>query len=104
MPLTPQEESQIRKDAEKKYPPFILALGGWGTERDCNEDYREAYISGRTQEREAAKPLVEALEGIFKSPYGCPMCDSGKLRNETKEHWDDCPFGIAIKTLANYNK
>ncbi len=49
----------------------------------------------------ATKPLharIEALEDalrlILAEPYGCPMCDSGKLRGH-KSHWDACGFGKA---------
>ena len=45
------------------------------------------------------RKLESAIEGIVKEPYGCPMCDSGVLRNKQKEHWDDCPFLIAEKLL-----
>ena len=43
--------------------------------------------------------LRAAIEGIFAKPYGCPMCDSGVLRDPKKDHWDDCSFYIARKEL-----
>jgi len=39
--------------------------------------------------------LFEALRLILAEPHGCPMCDSGKLRNPAKEHWDTCGFAKA---------
>jgi len=44
--------------------------------------------------------LSNALQGLLDEPYGCPMCDSGRLRNPAKEHWDDCPYAIARALLA----
>ena len=41
-----------------------------------------------------------AIAGILAEPYGCPMCDSGKLRNPEKSHWPDCPYAIANDVLG----
>ena len=43
--------------------------------------------------------LINALKGILTEPHGCPMCDSGKLRDPNKKHWPDCPFLIATSLL-----
>lgn len=43
--------------------------------------------------------LETVLGLILKEPYGCPMCDSGKLRNPEKEHWDACGFAAARRVL-----
>lgn len=52
----------------------------------------------KREAREAA--LTEALHGLFNEPQGCPMCDAGKLRDQAKEHWPDCPWLIAKAALA----
>jgi CelD/BcsL family acetyltransferase involved in cellulose biosynthesis len=44
--------------------------------------------------------LEEVMRLILAEPYGCPMCDSGKLRNPAKEHWDCCGFAWAASLLA----
>lgn len=44
--------------------------------------------------------LREALEAIRAEPYGCPFCDSGKLRNPTKGHTDTCGWLLMEKVLA----
>lgn len=41
-----------------------------------------------------------ALRAILAEPQGCPMCDAGVLRNDKKEHWDDCPYPKARAALA----
>lgn len=41
-----------------------------------------------------------AIAGILAEPYGCPMCDSGKLRTPKKSHWPDCPYAIANDVLG----
>lgn len=43
--------------------------------------------------------LKNILTAILKDPHGCPMCDSGKLRNPEKQHWPDCPFYQAENIL-----
>ena len=50
-------------------------------------------------ERQRRRALADALQGLLDEPYGCPMCDSGRLRNPAKEHWDDCPYAIAVALL-----
>lgn len=39
--------------------------------------------------------LRAALRAVLAKPYGCPFCDSGKLRNPCKEHDVDCGFEMA---------
>lgn len=43
--------------------------------------------------------LVNAVQEIFREPYGCPFCDSGILRNPKKSHSDDCGFELARLAL-----
>ena len=45
-----------------------------------------------------------ALRRLLREPYGCPFCDSGKLRrpnNPEKGHDEDCGFAMATQALAN---
>ena len=35
---------------------------------------------------------IKALRQIKTNPDGCPMCDSGKLRDPDKAHWDTCGY------------
>lgn len=44
--------------------------------------------------------LIEVIKRLLAEPYGCPMCDSGKLRNPEKQHWDDCPYLLAEKAIS----
>lgn len=44
--------------------------------------------------------MEEALRLIVAEPHGCPMCDSGKLRDPQKEHWDTCGFAKAQSIIA----
>jgi hypothetical protein len=41
-----------------------------------------------------------ALKLILAEPYGCQMCDSGKLRNPAKPHREECGFEKAREALA----
>lgn len=92
MPLTPQEESQIRKDAEKKYPDVIST--GIRTITDGSAILkRQGYISGRSEEREAAKPLVEAITE-FLADHDKGYSNSSKTQVYKK----------LSEALTNYNK
>lgn len=35
---------------------------------------------------------MKALQQIKADPSGYPMCDSGKLRDPDKAHWDTCGY------------
>ena len=48
----------------------------------------------------AAPDLLAALRGIFAERWGCPMCDSGVLRNPAKTHWPECPYAKAELAIA----
>jgi hypothetical protein len=47
--------------------------------------------------------LINALDGLLNKNEGCgcPMCDNGKLRDPNKDHWDDCVWNNAVKTIEN---
>ena len=49
-------------------------------------------------------PLLNALGDLLSGDSGCPMCDSGKLRNPEKEHWDDCKWHNALKVYESYKR
>ncbi len=52
----------------------------------------------------AAPELYAALKALMAEPYGCPFCDSGKLRmpnNPAKDHEVDCGFALARAALAH---
>lgn len=38
---------------------------------------------------------LKALRLIIADPYGCRFCDSGKLRNPSKDHDEACGFAMA---------
>lgn len=48
--------------------------------------------------------LRAALEAILREPYGCPFCNSGKLRNPLKTHTDDCGYALAQAALTEKEK
>lgn len=55
-------------------------------------------VEAQSAERELIDKLMSALRGLLAEPYGCPFCDSGRLRkpdNPAKDHNDDCPYKIA---------
>lgn len=51
-------------------------------------------------ERTTSHALASALRGLLAAPYGCPMCDAGRLRNPEKTHWPECPYAIARAVLG----
>jgi hypothetical protein len=50
--------------------------------------------------RGAAPDLLAALRFILAEPYGCPFCDSGKLRDPEKGHADNCGYASARYAIA----
>lgn len=44
--------------------------------------------------------LLAAVKAIFAERWGCPMCDSGVLRNPAKTHWPECSFAQAEAVIA----
>lgn len=55
-------------------------------------------LAKATHERDELKKV---LSGILKDPTGCPMCDSGILRDPEKQHWPECLFYQAENLLNN---
>jgi len=43
---------------------------------------------------------MKALRQIKADPSGCPMCDSGKLRDPDKAHWDTCGYLLMEMVLT----
>jgi hypothetical protein len=62
----------------------------------------QAEAGDRLREKAEAREsrLRAALEAILREPYGCPFCNSGKLRNPLKTHTDDCGYALAPAALA----
>lgn len=56
----------------------------------------DAYARGAA----SSVPLRAALKAILDEPHGCVFCDSGKLRNPSKDHDPKCGFAMAQRELA----
>lgn len=54
-----------------------------------------------TELRDQLGATIAVLEKIQKDPYGCRFCDSGKLRDEKKEHDDWCGYPALNTVLSN---
>lgn len=79
-----------------------MAVAAWKAERAKRRRLHAWHVKAVVQfAHEAAehnmrtKALTAALRGLLADPYGCPMCDSGELRNPTKAHWMECPYAVA---------
>ncbi len=70
----------------------------WNFELKEGDKIKVTDVSERNEE------LLKALNLLLNSEYssGCPMCDSGILRNPEKKHWDDCNWDIARKIHEKY--
>lgn len=78
----------------------VLIAGCMGHSRNFDDNgLREQQIANARLVA-AAPDLYEALKAIEADPHGCPMCDSGKLRNPDKEHWDRCGYPKLAAALA----
>ena len=62
-------------------------------------DARRLVAAWRTQ-RQYRYALADALQGLLDEPYGCPLCDAGRVLNPAKGHWPECPYEIARVVLA----
>lgn len=47
----------------------------------------------------ALDEVLEALRMLLAEPYGCSLCDSGKMRNPKKGHQPDCPYENAKRVI-----
>lgn len=65
-----------------------------------SSDGERAPLKSWPQLRDYNRALV-ALKAILADPYGCPFCDSGKLRNPAKPHDEDCGFALARAALSS---
>lgn len=56
--------------------------------------------------RKRTKKCVDEQAGaVWNMPDpDCPMCDNGKLRDPTKEHWDNCAFAAYDAARAGGGK
>lgn len=73
---------------------------GWIARASVLERAARRLLAAWRAERQRRHTLADALQGLLDDPYGCPMCDCGRLRNPTKKHWPECPYEIARAVLA----
>jgi len=81
--------------AEKKLPPASVTPR-LGTDAAPASDSVGKNLAAMKSENETLKTTLLL---ILAEPYGCPACDSGKLRSH-KPHWDQCGFGKAQALLG----
>lgn len=78
----------------------------WLTSEDAEVTCKTCQIVAPAQEDELTRlrkvntNKLAALQGILAEPYGCSLCDSGKLRNPGKGHQPDCPYEVAHAAIA----
>ena len=86
-------------DLEPPKPPSADAVKDMRVEQNAFVD-REIENSMRPRPSADARAKLErALKAILAEPYGCPFCDSGKLRNPTNDHTETCGFKLAADAL-----
>lgn len=98
----PQGAVLTREQVEALRPVAIQGrlglLPGGHTQKLC--DSHEALRTERDTVLLKLGRAEEALRCLLEEPYGCPFCDSGKLRRPQGTHDDDCGFAIARAYLA----
>lgn len=91
------ERDTLRAELEKlRAENVILPRQSWDSANQVAASWRERAEAAEAQLAEAQ----EAVEAILKEPYGCPFCDSGKLRSPDKDHLPNCGFLLAAKFAA----
>jgi hypothetical protein len=61
-----------------------------------SEQFQSGPLTRAEQAEARERVLLEALAAILREPFGCPWCDSGKLRPGCTEHGSDCGFALAL--------
>ena len=55
-----------------------------------------------TMKAEWQREIIDVLGKLLSGDSGCPMCDNGVLRDNTKQHWDDCVWNNARLLYNKY--
>ena len=88
------------KDADDTAEQLVsIALAHHANHQATLDTARRLVAAWRTQ-RQYRYALADALQGLLDEPYGCPLCDAGRVLNPAKGHWPECPYEIARVVLA----
>ncbi len=94
-----RQSAGVEKQAEALLYVNGLMLGWLARASAVERDARRLVAAWRTQ-RQYRYALADALQGLLDEPYGCPLCDAGRVLNPAKGHWPECPYEIARVVLA----
>ena len=73
---------------------------GWFARASAIEHTARRLLAAWRTQRQYRYALADALQGLLDEPYGCPLCDAGRVLNPAKGHWPECPYEIARVVLA----
>lgn len=73
---------------------------GWFARASAIEHTARRLVAAWRTQRQYRYALADALQGLLDEPYGCPLCDAGRMLNPAKGHWPECPYEIARVVLA----
>ena len=62
--------------------------------------WNDAELKANAQLIAAAPDLLAACKSLLSEPFGCPFCDSGRLRNSERIHTLDCAYVLLQNAIA----
>lgn len=88
------------KDADDTANQLVSIALAHHANHQATLDTARRLVAAWRAERARSQALADALQGLLDEPYGCPLCDAGRVLNPAKGHWPDCPYEIARVVLA----
>lgn len=92
-----RELEQSRLNHQSSEATLAMAVARLGGEVEGAPTHRINFL----QRIDQLRRVESALQAILNEPFGCPFCDSGKLRNPNKDHTSTCGFKLAVEALGN---
>ena len=83
------------KDADDTANQLVSIALAHHANHQATLDTARRLVAAWRAERARSQALEDALRGLLDEPYGCPLCDAGRVLNPAKGHWPDCPYEIA---------
>lgn len=88
------------KDADDTAEQLLAVALAHHANHQATLDTARRLAAAWRAERARSQALEDALRGLLDEPYGCALCDAGRLLSPAKVHMDECPYEIARALLG----
>lgn len=85
-----ENDMSIITKSEFSQGEVVAQLSTWG----------DSELKANAQLIAAAPDLLAACKSLLSEPFGCPFCDSGRLRNSERIHTLDCAYVLLQNAIA----